>query len=143
MSDDEWVVDAAASGVRLDKFLADPGRLSSRGRAFAAIERGKVYVNDTEATPADAARRVVAGDRVRLWQDRPGSSRKRTHRSARPGNDFPKRLALHADDGTTVFIRAILWGVLGFWAGLWIAVARWLGGQPWVDASRIGIWGWS
>lgn len=24
-----------------------------------------------------------------------------------------------------------------------IAVARWLGGRPWVDASRIGIWGWS
>jgi dipeptidyl-peptidase-4 len=24
-----------------------------------------------------------------------------------------------------------------------IAAAKWLGTQPWVDASRIGIWGWS
>jgi dipeptidyl-peptidase-4 len=24
-----------------------------------------------------------------------------------------------------------------------IAAARWLGGQPWVDAGRIGLWGWS
>ena len=24
-----------------------------------------------------------------------------------------------------------------------IAAAKWLGAQPWVDASRIGIWGWS
>ena len=85
MSDDEWVVDAASVGARLDKFLADPDRLRSRGRAFAAIERGKVYINDAEAMPADAARRVEAGDCVRLWQDRPGSSRKRTHRTARPG----------------------------------------------------------
>ena len=40
-----------------------------------ALERGKVFVNDLEVTPADAGRSVEAGDRVRVWMDRPGSAR--------------------------------------------------------------------
>ncbi|HXW06161.1 MAG TPA: RluA family pseudouridine synthase [Vicinamibacterales bacterium] len=63
------------AGTRLDKFLAASGRLGSRARALAALGRGKVYLNSSEATPADASCRVAAGDRVRLWMDRPGSAR--------------------------------------------------------------------
>jgi 23S rRNA pseudouridine1911/1915/1917 synthase len=81
----EWTVEEAASGERLDKFLAAAGRVGSRGRAADALARGRVFVNDQEATPADAARRLVAGDRVRFWPDRPGSARKKTPRAARPG----------------------------------------------------------
>lgn len=80
-----WNVDAASSGTRLDKFLADPSRLGSRGRAGTALERGKVYINDAEATLADASRRLREGDAVQFWQDRPGSGRKQTLRAARPG----------------------------------------------------------
>jgi 23S rRNA pseudouridine1911/1915/1917 synthase len=64
-------------GVRLDKFLADADRLGSRSRAASAIEHGKVFVNDDEASLADAARRLSLGDRVRVWMDRPGSSKRR------------------------------------------------------------------
>ncbi len=63
--------------MRLDRFLAGPGQLGSRGRASNALERGKVFVNDVEVTPADAGRRLQAGDRVRVWMDRPGSAHRR------------------------------------------------------------------
>ena len=77
MSDSEWRIGEEAEGVRLDKYLADEARLGSRGRAVAALERGKVYVNDAEATLADAGRRLARGDVVRLWVDRPGSAKRR------------------------------------------------------------------
>ena len=70
-----WVVSDAESGVRLDKFLAAAGRLGSRGKAAAALERGKVYVNGAEAALRDAARPLQDGDEVRVWMDRPGSAR--------------------------------------------------------------------
>jgi 23S rRNA pseudouridine1911/1915/1917 synthase len=70
-------VGAAGAGLRLDKFLADRERLGSRSRALAAIERGKVFINDEEASTADAARRLSALDRIRVWMDRPGSAKRR------------------------------------------------------------------
>jgi len=77
MGDSEWSVGADAAGLRLDKFLAAPQRLASRGRAVEAIARGKVFLNDVEATTSDAARHVTEGDRIRVWMDRPGSARRR------------------------------------------------------------------
>jgi RluA family pseudouridine synthase len=62
--------------MRLDKYLADAARLGSRGRAVAALERGKIFVNDAEAALPDAGRRLQEGDVVRAWLDRPGSSRR-------------------------------------------------------------------
>jgi len=73
----EWIAGQADAGVRLDKFLAGDGRLGSRGRAATALERGKIFVNGTEVAVADSARRMVAGDVVRFWDDRPGSARRR------------------------------------------------------------------
>ncbi|HVH29484.1 MAG TPA: RluA family pseudouridine synthase [Vicinamibacterales bacterium] len=83
-SDLRWTVGVDAVGVRLDKFLAAADRLGSRSRAVAAIERGKVFVNDTETAVADAAKRLSQGDSVRAWMDRPGSSKRRPgpHRTA-------------------------------------------------------------
>ncbi|HET7696248.1 MAG TPA: RluA family pseudouridine synthase [Vicinamibacterales bacterium] len=75
MADTEWPVGPADAGLRLDKFLASADRIGSRARAFAALERGKVFVNGAEMTAADAARRVGAGDAVRVWMDRPGSAK--------------------------------------------------------------------
>lgn len=72
----EWIVDPADAGVRLDKYLAAEGRAGSRPRAAAALERGKIFLNNREATLADAAARLSAGDTVRLWADRPGSARR-------------------------------------------------------------------
>jgi len=76
-----FVVGPAEAGLRLDKFLAAESRLGSRRRASAALERGKVFVNDVEATPEDCGRALQNGDRVRVWMDRPGSSHRRRPRT--------------------------------------------------------------
>lgn len=77
MSEPEWIVPADAAGLRLDKFLAAPERLGSRGKALAALERGKVFLNGVEATTGDGAARLATGDAVRVWIDRPGTAKPR------------------------------------------------------------------
>jgi 23S rRNA pseudouridine1911/1915/1917 synthase len=72
-----WTVTPAEAGTRLDKFLADRDRLGSRSRAVSALERGKVVLNEREATVADGGTRLRSGDAVRVWMDRPGSSKPR------------------------------------------------------------------
>jgi 23S rRNA pseudouridine1911/1915/1917 synthase len=89
-----WRVADEEAGCRLDRFLAAAGRLGSRGRALAAIERGKVFVGDAEAAPADAARRLAPGEVVRVWMDRPGSSRRRI---AHPTPTGPLRIVFEDD----------------------------------------------
>ena len=74
----EWTVRSGDAGLRLDKYLAAADRAGSRAKAAAALERGKVFVNDREMTLADAGARLEAGDAVRLWMDRPGSSKRRS-----------------------------------------------------------------
>jgi 23S rRNA pseudouridine1911/1915/1917 synthase len=74
---DRWTVDGGDAGARLDKFLASAGRLGSRGRAADALARGKIYLNDREATMKDAGVALAAGDVVRAWMDRPGSAKRR------------------------------------------------------------------
>jgi len=64
--------------VRLDKFLAERQRLGSRRRASVALDRGKVFLNTVEVAPDAASVRLAAGDRIRVWVDRPGSARRRT-----------------------------------------------------------------
>lgn len=87
MGANEWTVEPAQAGTRLDKFLAAAERLGSRAKAFAALERGKIFLNGAEAGAADAARRIEPGDRVRLWVDRPGSAKGR-RAGARPAGDL-------------------------------------------------------
>jgi 23S rRNA pseudouridine1911/1915/1917 synthase len=82
----DWTVTPGEQGTRLDRFLAAHGRLGSRGGAAAALERGKVFLNGDEATPAQAGSLLTAGDRVRVWTDRPGSATRR-HRTRRPRAD--------------------------------------------------------
>jgi 23S rRNA pseudouridine1911/1915/1917 synthase len=89
----EWIVNAGEAGVRLDKFLAAPERLASRARAAAALDRGKVYLNDTEASMTEAARILVAGDKIRVWMDRPGSSKPQ-----RRAGQFGDLQIVHEDD---------------------------------------------
>ena len=73
-----WTVTREEQDLRLDRFLAAPERIGSRGRVRAALDRGKVFVNDVEVSSKDASLRVRSGDEVRLWADRPGSARLRT-----------------------------------------------------------------
>ena len=77
MTDSKWIAAAGDVGVRLDKFLASAERLGSRAKAVAALERGKIYVNEGEVALTDAARRLASGDVVRVWMDRPGSARRK------------------------------------------------------------------
>jgi 23S rRNA pseudouridine1911/1915/1917 synthase len=72
-----WTVSPADAGATVDKFLATPGRLGSRSRAADAREKGKVFLNDGEVRPGEVRLRLKAGDVVRVWQDRPGSARRR------------------------------------------------------------------
>src|SRR5204862_2788655 len=67
VSGSSWVVGDREAGTRLDKFLAAADRLGSRGQAATALDRGKIFVNDAEASRTDAARRLEPGDRVRAW----------------------------------------------------------------------------
>lgn len=78
-----WVVGSTEAGWRLDRFLAGPERLGSRGNAVRALERGKVLVNEQTVAVGDAGRRLATNDRVRVWMDRPGSARARFHRPTR------------------------------------------------------------
>jgi 23S rRNA pseudouridine1911/1915/1917 synthase len=94
---DSWTVGDEDAGVRLDKFLAGPGRLGSRSRVVTALERGKVFVNDAEVTLADASSRMIAGAIVAVWMDRPGTARKR--RGAFSTGDLD---ILHEDDALIV-----------------------------------------
>jgi 23S rRNA pseudouridine1911/1915/1917 synthase len=80
-----WTAGAGDAGMRLDKFLAAPARLGSRARAGTAIDRGKVFLNDREVSTLDAGRALAAGDRVRVWMDRPGSGRAAHVRTRRRG----------------------------------------------------------
>jgi 23S rRNA pseudouridine1911/1915/1917 synthase len=75
VADSRWTVGPDEADARLDKFLASRDRLGSRGRAAAALERGKVYLNGDEATLSHAAVRLSEGDLVRVWMDRPGSAK--------------------------------------------------------------------
>ena len=77
MADRTWTVTGSDVGATVDKFLAAPERLGSRSRAAAARERGKVFLNGAEAGKADVRLRLKAGDEVRVWEDRPGSARRR------------------------------------------------------------------
>lgn len=73
----EWGVGPLEAGRQLAAFLAAPERLGSRGRVRRALERGKVILNDEDALPEHATRTLRPGDRVRLWEDRPGSAQTR------------------------------------------------------------------
>src|SRR5438552_1494938 len=73
-----WKVGADDHGVRLDKFLAAADRLGSRSKSADAREKGKVFVNDAEVGPRDVRVRLKVGDEVRVWQDRPGSSKRQS-----------------------------------------------------------------
>ncbi|HEX4950443.1 MAG TPA: RluA family pseudouridine synthase [Blastocatellia bacterium] len=77
MTTQSWQVSAADSGTRLDKWLADATRLGSRAKAFEAIARGKVFVNEVEQTALDAGRKLQPRETVRVWMDRPGSAKHR------------------------------------------------------------------
>jgi 23S rRNA pseudouridine1911/1915/1917 synthase len=76
MAQPRWIASRDEAGVRLDKYLAAPERLGSRAKAASALERGKVFVNDREASHSDAGVRLAEGDVVRVWIDRPGSAKR-------------------------------------------------------------------
>ena len=77
MTTQSWQVGATDEGTRLDKWLADATRLGSRAKAFEAIARGKVFVNEVEQTALDAGRKLQQREKVRVWMDRPGSAKHR------------------------------------------------------------------
>jgi 23S rRNA pseudouridine1911/1915/1917 synthase len=60
--------------VRLDVVLAGMPSVGSRRRAQQAVETGKVRIDGTPCPPDQAGRRVVAGQRVGIDWNTPGSS---------------------------------------------------------------------
>lgn len=75
--DRRFSITAEDADTRIDKWLAAEDRCGSRARALAALGSGKVFVGERELGRDDAGRRLVAGDVVRLWDDRPGSASRR------------------------------------------------------------------
>ena len=73
----EWTVGTDEAGEILDKYLGVAGRLGSRSRAARARASGKVFVNGNEAGAAEIRLRLRVGDEIRVWEDRPGSSKRR------------------------------------------------------------------
>jgi 23S rRNA pseudouridine1911/1915/1917 synthase len=92
-----WTVNPSDAGTRLDKFLAAGDRVGSRARAAVALERGKVFVNEREASLAEAGAPLAAGDTVRVWTDRPGSAKRRVSLGKR--RDLP---VIYEDDTLVV-----------------------------------------
>lgn len=90
----EWTVSDDEAGLRLDKFLAASGRLRSRAAAATALAKGKIYVNAIEVGLSDAASRLLTGDVVRVWIDRPGSAKARP----RIGRTGPLDVVYEDDD---------------------------------------------
>lgn len=82
MNKPNWQITETEAGSRLDKWLAAEPRLGSRAKALAALEKGQIFVNNTEQSAADAGRRMQAGEAVRLWLDRPGSAQRRNYSGA-------------------------------------------------------------
>jgi 23S rRNA pseudouridine1911/1915/1917 synthase len=79
----EWSVPPDQAGARLDAWLSARPEIGSRARARAWIERGKLFLNGAELAFSDAGRRLQAGDRIQLWEDRPGSARRASRELAR------------------------------------------------------------
>jgi 23S rRNA pseudouridine1911/1915/1917 synthase len=79
MTNRTWTVGDNDAGVTLDKFLAAPDRLGSRSKAAAAREKGKVFVNGAEIGHNQVRFRLKPGDEIRVWDDRPGSARRRAN----------------------------------------------------------------
>jgi 23S rRNA pseudouridine1911/1915/1917 synthase len=108
-SNSRWIVTSEEQGLRLDRFLAAPDRLGSRGRVRNALDRGQVFVNDVEVDGQAAASRLASGDRVRVWIDRPGSSRRRTSgasaRQARRGGVGKSGLHILFEDETMLVVN--------------------------------------
>ena len=71
----EWVVDQAGAGMRLDQWLALRTDARSRSRASEWIQRGKVYLAGEPVDATQGGMRLLEGDRVGVWIDRPGSSK--------------------------------------------------------------------
>jgi len=97
--DASWIVGSDGAASRLDKFLAAPARLGSRARATDALARGKVFLNGVEVGTRDGGARLATGDVVRVWMDRPGSSRRR----AALGDD--RDLAIVYEDAAIIVVN--------------------------------------
>ena len=102
---DTWTITAAEQGIRLDRFLAAGERLGSRGRAVAALERGKVFLNDEEVGPMQGGVSLGTGDRVRVWMDRPGSAARRIAREAGAEGAAPGALEIVFEDSLLLVVN--------------------------------------
>lgn len=98
MTNLSWQVIKSEVGVRLDKWLADAARLGSRSKAFEAIARGKVFINEVEQNAMAAGRKLEMGEKVRVWVDRPGSSKQHVFTDRKVSNLH----IIHEDDDLLV-----------------------------------------
>jgi 23S rRNA pseudouridine1911/1915/1917 synthase len=103
----EWTVENADAGTRLDKWLATRTDAGSRRRATEWLERGKVFLKGEPVDLTAGAHRLVAGERVGVWVDRPGSS-KPVDRSVRKVRYLLN--VLHEDESIVVVDKPV--GVL-------------------------------
>jgi 23S rRNA-/tRNA-specific pseudouridylate synthase len=95
----EWIVESADAGMRLDKWLAARTDARARGRATEWLTRGKVFLDGQPAEASAGAHRLLTGQRVGVWIDRPGSS-KPSDRSVQAVRNLLR--ILHEDESIVV-----------------------------------------
>jgi len=100
----EWIVQIADAGMRLDQWLAGRTDAGSRRRASEWLARGKVFLNGEPVEAAAGAHKVVTGERVGVWVDRPGSS-KSADRSVHPVRHLLS--VLHEDESIVVVDKPV------------------------------------
>ena len=100
----EWIVESADAGMRLDQWLAGRTDAGSRRRASEWLARGKVFVGGEPVDAAAGAHKLVAGERVGVWVDRPGSS-KAADRAVHPVRHLLR--VLHEDESIVVVDKPV------------------------------------
>ena len=73
----QWIVEVSVAGQVLDKYLAAPGRLGPQSRAAKRARAGNVRER-AETGVKEVRLQLKEGDQVRVLEDSPGSSKRRT-----------------------------------------------------------------
>jgi 23S rRNA pseudouridine1911/1915/1917 synthase len=129
----EWVVDDAAVGMRLDRYLAQRGVLGTRSQVLRLIEDGHVRIGDRPIKAGTVLRR---GDRIAV---------QRPPAPALHAEPAPIALdVLHEDESLLAINKPaglVVHPAPGHWQGTLVSALlhRWPTLPPGLDPSRLGI----
>ncbi len=129
----EWEIDAAAAGMRLDRFLAERGVVGTRSQVHRLIVGGGVWLSDRPVKPGTILRR---GDRLRVLPPAPVVQ-----------HALPAAIALdvvYEDDWLLAINKPpglVVHPAPGHWQGTLVSALlhRWGTAPAGLDPARLGI----